>query len=66
MYRLLKPGGRVAVSDILAKKTLPEKLVADLAMYVGCIAGASQLGEYEGWLKGVGFTGKFLSVVSNR
>lgn len=59
MYRLLKPGGRVAVSDILAKKPLPEKLVQDMAMYVGCIAGASQVGEYEGWLKGVGFTGEF-------
>ncbi|KAG7285861.1 hypothetical protein NEMBOFW57_008155 [Staphylotrichum longicolle] len=59
MYRLLKPGGRVAVSDILAKKTLPEKLVTDVAMYVGCIAGASELGEYEGWLKEVGFTGSY-------
>ena len=62
MYRLLKPGGRVAVSDILAKKTLPEMLVADLAMYVGCIAGASELGEYERWLTGLGFTGEFIRV----
>ncbi|KAK4141780.1 S-adenosyl-L-methionine-dependent methyltransferase [Dichotomopilus funicola] len=55
MYRLLKPGGRVAMSDILAKKPLPEKLREDMAMYVGCIAGASEVGEYEGWLEGVGF-----------
>ncbi|KAK3298716.1 S-adenosyl-L-methionine-dependent methyltransferase [Chaetomium fimeti] len=55
MHRLLKPGGRVAVSDILAKKALPEKLLADIAMYVGCISGASELGEYEAWLKEVGF-----------
>ncbi len=61
MYRLLKPGGRVAVSDILAKKTLPEKWVADLAMHVGCIAGASEVGEYEAWLKGIGFTGELFS-----
>ena len=70
MHRLLKPGGRVAVSDILAKKTLPEKLVSDLSLYVGCIAGTSQLGEYEAWLKGVGFTGEFqsffLGVVENQ
>jgi ubiquinone/menaquinone biosynthesis C-methylase UbiE len=58
MYRLLKPGGRVAVSDILAKMPLPERLVRDVAMYVGCIAGASQLKEYEGWLEEVGFGGE--------
>ncbi|KAK4038201.1 S-adenosyl-L-methionine-dependent methyltransferase [Parachaetomium inaequale] len=55
MHRLLKPGGRVAVSDILAKKPLPEKLSGDLAMYVGCIAGASEVREYEAWLGGCGF-----------
>jgi ubiquinone/menaquinone biosynthesis C-methylase UbiE len=57
MYRLLKPGGRVAVSDILARKPLPEKLRRDVALYVGCIAGASEVGEYEAWLRGVGFEG---------
>ncbi|KAK3349892.1 S-adenosyl-L-methionine-dependent methyltransferase [Lasiosphaeria hispida] len=55
MHRILKPGGRVAVSDILARKSLPQKLSDDIAMYVGCIAGASQLAEYEGWLRGAGF-----------
>jgi arsenite methyltransferase len=60
MHRLLKPGGRVAVSDILAKKELPEKMKNDLALYVGCIAGTSQLAEYEQWLRDAGFTGKML------
>ncbi|KAK0707392.1 S-adenosyl-L-methionine-dependent methyltransferase [Lasiosphaeris hirsuta] len=55
MHRILKPGGRVAVSDILAKQPLPQKLRDDIAMYVGCIAGASQLAEYEEWLRGAGF-----------
>ncbi|KAJ4305987.1 hypothetical protein N0V88_000778 [Collariella sp. IMI 366227] len=55
MYRLLKPGGRVAVSDILAKKELPEDLRRDVALYVGCVAGASEVREYEEWLKGCGF-----------
>ncbi|KAB2574651.1 putative arsenite methyltransferase [Lasiodiplodia theobromae] len=55
MFRLLKPGGRVAVSDILAKKPLPEDLRSDVSMYVGCIAGASLVASYEAWLKQAGF-----------
>ncbi|KAK3941441.1 S-adenosyl-L-methionine-dependent methyltransferase [Diplogelasinospora grovesii] len=55
MYRLLKPRGRVALSDILAKKPLPKKLREDVAMYVGCIAGASQVQDYEQYLKNAGF-----------
>jgi ubiquinone/menaquinone biosynthesis C-methylase UbiE len=58
MFRLLKPGGRIAVSDILAKKQLPEKLRSDMALYVGCISGASMVGEYEKFLKDAGFGGK--------
>jgi arsenite methyltransferase len=57
VFRLLKPGGRLAVSDILAKKEFPEELRKDLALYVGCISGASLVKEYEGWLKQVGFEG---------
>ncbi|KAK4192960.1 S-adenosyl-L-methionine-dependent methyltransferase [Podospora australis] len=56
MHRLLKPGGRVAVSDILAKKPLPQKLRQDIAMYVGCIAGAAEVKEYENWFAEAGFT----------
>jgi SAM-dependent methyltransferase len=51
MFRLLKPGGRVAISDILLKKDLPENLKNNVALLVGCVAGASKKGEYEGWLK---------------
>lgn len=58
MFRLLKPGGRLAVSDILAKKPLPEKLRSDMAMYVGCISGASVVSEYVKFLKDAGFGGK--------
>ncbi|KAL2161890.1 hypothetical protein VTH06DRAFT_7674 [Thermothelomyces fergusii] len=57
MYRLLRPGARarVALSDILAKRPLPEHLRTDLALYVGCIAGAAQVAEYRVWMETAGF-----------
>ncbi|EPE28818.1 S-adenosyl-L-methionine-dependent methyltransferase [Glarea lozoyensis ATCC 20868] len=60
IHRLLKPGGRLAVSDILARKAIPERLLRDMSLYVGCISGASQVGEYEGYLRAAGFSGEFL------
>ncbi|KJZ77334.1 hypothetical protein HIM_03058 [Hirsutella minnesotensis 3608] len=56
MFRLLKPGGRVAVSDILAKQELPNEIKENIGMYVGCVAGASQVAEYERYLEAAGFT----------
>lgn len=58
MFRLLKSGGRVAISDILAKQALPEKIRKDVALYCGCIAGASQVGDYESYLRRAGFNGQ--------
>ncbi|KAK9482806.1 S-adenosyl-L-methionine-dependent methyltransferase [Lipomyces starkeyi] len=55
IFRLLKPGGRVAISDILAKKELPSEVTENLSLYVGCIAGASQVHDYERFLKDAGF-----------
>jgi arsenite methyltransferase len=55
MHRLLKPGGRVAVSDILTKKPLPEEMKRNVALYVGCVAGASSREEYDNWLGEGGF-----------
>ena len=40
IFRVLKPGGRVAVSDIALKKELPPEVGTDLLAYVGCVAGA--------------------------
>ncbi|KAJ3541060.1 hypothetical protein NM208_g4775 [Fusarium decemcellulare] len=57
MFRLLRPGGRVTISDILAKKPLPEKIRNSIALYVGCVAGASQVGEYQQYLLNSGFKG---------
>jgi SAM-dependent methyltransferase len=55
MFRVLKPGGRVAVSDIALKKPLPEELTRDLAAYVGCVAGAVPMADYERELRAAGF-----------
>lgn len=56
MARMLKPGGRVALSDILARKPLSESIRRDMGLYVGCIAGASQISGYEEYLAKAGFT----------
>ncbi|KAK6522373.1 hypothetical protein TWF281_002938 [Arthrobotrys megalospora] len=56
MARILKPGGRVAISDILAKKPLPASIKEDVAMYTGCIAGAGTIEEYERYLEDAGFS----------
>ncbi len=55
MHRILKPGGRVAVSDIALKKPLPETLARDVMAYVGCIAGAVFLDDYCRGLEEAGF-----------
>jgi arsenite methyltransferase len=50
--RVLKPGGRLAVSDIALKAELPEAVASSIAAYVGCIAGAIRIDSYrEGLLK---------------
>jgi SAM-dependent methyltransferase len=54
--RVLKPGGRVAVSDIALKKPLPPEVGSDLLAYVGCIAGAILIEEYVAGLKAAGFS----------
>jgi arsenite methyltransferase len=53
--RVLKPGGRVAVSDIALKHELPEALAQSLAAYVGCIAGAIKVDDYKNGLLAAGF-----------
>jgi len=55
--RILKPGGRVAISDIALKQPLPEELANDVAALVGCIAGAIPIDEYRQGLRNAGFTG---------
>jgi rhodanese-related sulfurtransferase len=52
--RILKPGGRVVLDDIVAKKSIPEDMKNDIASYVGCISGAITLEEYQTLLKDAG------------
>ncbi len=54
--RVLKPGGRLAVSDIALKRELPRELGNDLMAYVGCIAGAIPIEEYRQGLIEAGFS----------
>ncbi len=56
VFRILKPGGRVAVSDIALKQDLPTELAQSAAALVGCIAGAISIKDYEQGLKEAGFS----------
>jgi SAM-dependent methyltransferase len=53
--RVLKPGGRLAVSDIALKRPLPPEIGENLLAYVGCVAGAIPVEEYRRGLVGAGF-----------
>lgn len=55
-FRVLRPGGRLAISDIVASAELPEDMRRDLALYSGCMAGASLIGDLRTWLEEAGFT----------
>jgi arsenite methyltransferase len=54
-FRVLKPGGRLMVSDIVLTGKLPASLLNSAASYVHCIAGASMKDEYLGTMKKAGF-----------
>jgi SAM-dependent methyltransferase len=54
-YRVLKPGGRFAVSDVVAQGVLPDDLRTDMEAWVGCVAGALEEDEYRRLLTDAGF-----------
>jgi len=56
IYRVLKPGGRFAVGDIVLLGDLPEQICNDVTAYVGCIAGASEVNDYVRYARDAGLT----------
>ncbi|MBL6991932.1 MAG: arsenite methyltransferase [Bacteriovoracaceae bacterium] len=54
IFRILKSGGKIAISDIVATKEIPEALKDDLGLYAGCMAGAETISEIKKLLLEVG------------
>ncbi len=55
-FRVLKRGGRLAISDIVATAELPDEVRQDIALFAGCVAGAALIDEIEAMLRDAGFT----------
>ncbi|MDR3412003.1 MAG: arsenite methyltransferase [Formivibrio sp.] len=54
-FRVLKPGGRLAITDIVAIAEMPEEMREDMALYTGCVAGAPLISEIAALLQATGF-----------
>src|SRR5262249_6845210 len=55
-FRVLKPGGRLAVSDVVVRGDVPADVRRSIELWVGCIAGGLEEGEYGRKLRAAGFT----------
>ncbi len=55
-YRVLKPGGKLALSDIVTDGPLPQEIKDSLSAWAGCVAGALDIKEYIGGLEAAGFS----------
>ena len=54
-FRVLKPGGRFAVSDVVVRGEVPPAVRRSMELWVGCVAGALEEREFEAWLREAGF-----------
>jgi len=54
-FRVLKPGGRLAVSDVVTRGEVPSEIRKSVLLWVGCVAGALEENEYRGKLAAAGF-----------
>ena len=55
-YRVLKPGGRIAISDLALRGELPKKIRDNMAAYVSCVAGAIHIDDYKKAVQSAGFS----------
>jgi len=55
-FRVLKPGGRFAVSDVVVRGAVPDTIRKSVELWVGCVAGAMEKSEYVAKLERAGFT----------
>ncbi len=54
-FRVLKPGGRFAVSDVVVRGEVPDAIRRDMELWIGCVAGAMEESEYRAKLSAAGF-----------
>ena len=54
-FRVLKPGSRLAISDVVNSAPLPPELQTDSALLCGCVSGAAPVNQIEAWLTQIGF-----------
>jgi SAM-dependent methyltransferase len=54
-FRVLKPGGRFAVSDVVRRGTIPQEIARNVELWIGCVAGALEVDEYKRLLGEAGF-----------
>ncbi len=64
-FRVLKPGGKVAVTDIVATSPLPEEVKSSLEMISGCVAGAAHVDDIRKMLEGAGFEDVRITLQAN-
>lgn len=55
-FRILKPGGRLAIADVVATSELPDEVKKNLELYSGCVAGAALIADLESMLQEAGFS----------
>jgi arsenite methyltransferase len=65
IYRVLKPGGKFAVSDIVLLAKLPENISQDVSAYIGCVAGASLMHDYVRYAVEAGLAGLSVPQITN-
>ncbi|KAG6824624.1 hypothetical protein H0H92_006313 [Tricholoma furcatifolium] len=65
VHRVLKPGGRVILDDIVSKRQLPDDIRSDLTAYVNCISGAILIEDYRSMLESAGFKDSIFSETGN-